>query len=385
MYPSRKERWAVQRKNTFLRYRNSFLLFGLLLTAVIAGAYMLTQKGQPDETGYSSHAPREESQEAPPPSVTLNFVGDIMMTGRVETLLKEKGYDFPFAHVATIFQQDDYTIANLETPVTRRGTPADNKEYVYKSPPEAIPALKDAGIDLVNLANNHSMDQGEEGLLDTFQHLGEHAIAYIGAGLDQEQAYAPTVIERNGLRIAFLGFSRVIPEVSWYAGKGKPGVAATYDPALAVAAIGKAKEKADLVVVIAHWGKEKTDAPVDHQQQLARTYIDAGADLVVGGHPHVLQGFEQYKGKWIAYSLGNFIFTRSQTAKTWETMILQATCGKADGCKLQMFPYHAELGQAVPMNEENGTLLRQRIESLSVDVVIDEEGRVRSASALDQS
>jgi len=383
MYPSRKERWASQRLNTFLRYRNRLLLIGILLTAALAGIYTLTKGNQPDESGYTSYVPREESQEAPPPSVTLNFVGDIMMTDRVETLLQQKGFDYPFKHVATIFQQDDYTIANLETPVTRRGTPAYDKEYVYKSPPEAIPALKAAGIDLVNLANNHSMDQGEEGLLDTFQYLGEQTIAYVGAGLDQEQAYAPTFIERNGMRIAFLGFSRVIPEVSWYAGKGKPGVAATYDPALAVEAIGHAKEKADLVVVIAHWGKEKTDWPVDHQRQLARTYIDAGADLVVGGHPHVLQGFEQYKGKWIAYSLGNFIFTRSQTAKTWETMILRATCGKEKGCELRMFPYHAELGQAVPMDEEKGTILRKRMESISTDIRIDNDGHVLPASASD--
>lgn len=377
MYPTRKERLAAQRKRKQLIWRKCLLFFGVLLCIAGVAAYLLYPAEQPPSAPkHASSVPPENLAEQPDPFVTLTFVGDVMMTGRVEALLKEKGFAYPFAHVNSLFLEDDYTIANLETPVTRRGTPAGNKEYVYKSPPEAVPAMKAAGIDLVNLANNHSLDQGEEGLLDTFQHLGEQAIAYVGAGIDQQQAYAPVFIERNGIRIAFLGLSRVVPHVSWYAGKDKPGVAATYDPTLAQEAIRQAKDEADLVVVLVHWGQEKTDYPVDHQKVLARAYIDAGADLVIGGHPHVLQGFERYKDKWIAYSMGNFIFTRSQAAKTWETMVLQATCTKAQTCQLQMTPFHAELGQAVPMNERDGAALRKRIESISVAVDIDDDGKV---------
>lgn len=379
MYPTRKERLAAQHLKRFYSLRRRVILIGSVLILIIAAtaAYILSQAKEPfNNPGHASYAPSVPPAKQTDPSVTLTFVGDIMMSGRVEALLKVKGYAHPYAYVKSIFQQDDYTIANLETPVTRRGTPAANKEYVYKSPPEAIPAMKAAGIDLVNLANNHSLDQGAEGLLDTFQVLGEQTISYTGAGIDQEQAYAPTYIERNGIRIAFFGFSRVIPEVGWYAGKGKPGVAATYDPAFAVNAIGKAKKKADLVVVLTHWGKERVDYPVDHQRTLARAYMDAGADLVVGGHPHVLQGFESYKGKWVAYSMGNFIFTRSQEPKTWETMVLQAKCTKNEGCQLKMTPFHAQLGQAVPMNEADGAALRKRIESLSLNARIDEEGNV---------
>ncbi|MGE5701957.1 MAG: CapA family protein [Clostridia bacterium] len=299
------------------------------------------------------------------PSVTLSFAGDTIMTGHVETLLKQKGFDYPFLYTSTLFKQDDVTIVNLETPVTTKGTPAANKEYVYKSPPEAIPAMKAAGIDLVNLANNHSMDQGVDGLLDTFAALDKNAIEYFGAGADAARAYAPVLLERNGIKMAFFGFSRVVPEVSWYAGKNKPGIAVSYDPARAVEAIRSVRDDVDLVIVIAHWGKEKVDMPVDHQHELSRAYIDAGADLVIGGHPHVLQGFEQYESKWIAYSLGNFIFTRAAEPKTWETMVLQATCTKQCACTLKMLPYHAELGQAVPMDKENGAKLRQRIESIS--------------------
>ncbi|MCK9910463.1 CapA family protein, partial [Microbacteriaceae bacterium K1510] len=112
---------------------------------------------------------------------------------------------------------------------------------------------------------------------------------YVGAGHDATRAFAPVIVERNGVKLAFFGFSRVVPEVSWYAGKNKPGIAVSYDPKLAVEAIRAAREQADLVVVIAHWGKEREDYPVDHQKELARAYIDAGADLIIGGHPHVLQ------------------------------------------------------------------------------------------------
>lgn len=298
------------------------------------------------------------------------------MAGNVEKILLEKGYEYPYTELQDLFLQDDYSIVNLETPVTSRGTPSTNKAFVYKSPPAALPALKAAGIDAVNLANNHVMDQGVEGLLDTFAALDENGIAYVGAGADSARAYAPVYVEKNGIRVALFGFSRVVPEVSWYAGKNKPGVAATYDPAQAVQAIREARSKADLIVVIPHWGEERTDFPVDNQKQLARAYIDAGADLVVGGHPHVIQGLESYKEKWIAYSLGNFIFTRSTEPRTWESIVLQASCTKAGKCELRALPFHAELARAVPMNKEKGAALLNRLQSISTDVQIDADGNI---------
>ncbi|CAM5789391.1 MULTISPECIES: CapA family protein [Brevibacillus] len=379
MHQTRIDRLKAKRRRK--RKLLTIVLRTILFTFVLLGAclvfYLLhnfwnhSQEKQPDQPAEQAG---ENKQAA---TVNLTFVGDVILTGHVETRLKENGYDFPYVHVHPYFQQDDFTVANLETPVTKNGTPASNKEFVYKSPPEAIPAMKEAGIDLVNLANNHSMDQGESGLLDTFQVLEDNGLEYVGAGPDAKRAYAPAYVERNGIRMAFFGFSRVVPNVSWYAGKNKPGIAVSYDPAKAVEAIQLARGQADLVIVIAHWGKEREDYPVDHQMELSRAYIDAGADLVIGGHPHVLQGFEQYNEKWIAYSLGNFIFTRSNDPKTWETMVLQASCTKTGDCQLKMLPHHAELGQAVPMNEENSQALRQRMESLSKDVQILPDGSVQ--------
>jgi len=352
-----------------------------LLAVIAAGLYFavdsFTKNGRITDD-HASHPATDHGDPPEEPTVALTFVGDVMMSGNVEKRLLEKGFDFPFEHVRSLFLQDDYTIANLETPITLRGTPSENKEFVYKSSPEAIPAMKEAGIDAVNLANNHSMDQGVEGLLDTFSTLDAHQIAYVGAGKNAKRAYAPVYVEKKGVRIALLGFSRVIPQVSWYAGKDQPGLAATYDPALAVQAIQEAKKEADLVIVIAHWGKEKVDFPVDYQQALARTYIDAGADLIVGGHPHVLQGFEQYRGKWVAYSMGNFIFTRAVEPKTWDSMVLQANCTKTGDCQLKMLPYYAELGQAVPMNDHDGAALLKRIESISENVQFEGDGTVHA-------
>ncbi|MFY0542809.1 CapA family protein [Brevibacillus sp. H7] len=389
MYRTRTDRIKAERKQKRRRQSWLMVLTGTLLGVfLLIAAYLNLPANPPNEIsqpGETDHPPQPIENGALPgsetqagsvePQVNLTFVGDVMMSGNVETMLKENGYDYPYAHVSSIFQRDDYTIANLETPVTKIGTPA-NKEYVYKSPPEAVPPLKASGVDLVNLANNHSMDQGVDGLLDTFKVLDANDVKYVGAGTDANRAYEPVLVERNGIKLAFLGFSRVVPEVSWYAGKNKPGLAVSYDPTRAIEAIRRAKEKADLVIVIAHWGKEKEDYPVDHQRDLARRYIDAGADLIIGGHPHVLQGFEWYKNKWIAYSLGNFIFTRSSYAKTWETMVLQATCTK-QSCDLKMLPYRAELGRSVPMNEEDGRKLLERVEAISTNVRIESDGTVK--------
>ncbi|NGM84537.1 CapA family protein [Paenibacillus sp. 7124] len=309
-------------------------------------------------------------------TVTLNFAGDVIFAGKVGELLKQKGYDYPYARLNGLFQKDDLSVVNLETPVTVRGAEAD-KTYVFKSAPETLDALKAAGVDAVNLANNHTLDMGEQGLRDTLDNLESRGISFVGAGVDAGQAYSAQYFTRKGITIALLGFTRVIPEAGWAAGDGKPGVASVYDSAPALKAIADARKKADIVAVVVHWGKERMDEPNEVQQSLGRSFIDAGADLVIGGHPHVLQGLEPYKGKWIAYSTGNFIFTRSALKTTWETAVFQAECSANGQCGIKLTPLDAELGQPVPMNAADGQKLLKRVESLSGGKVkIDEEGRV---------
>ncbi|CAG7650618.1 CapA family protein [Paenibacillus allorhizosphaerae] len=344
--------------------------------------------GKPNDSGGSNSAAGTAPNEKPPPDssggtvqpvqeerVNLTFIGDVMFADKVNDLIREKGKEYPFKYVNSYLEKADITVANLETPITLRGS-AQTKEYVYRSSPEMLPVMKKAGIDLVNLANNHSMDYGQDGLVDTLDYLDQYGILRVGAGRNTEEAYRSVIMNHQGIKIAFLGFSRVIPETSWYAGKSKPGLAETYSTKLPLEAIAKAREQADLVVVIAHWGEERNDLQVKHQTDLAHLYIDNGADLVIASHPHVLQGFEQYKGKWIAYSLGNFIFTTNNIPMTWESMILEASCTKARTCELSMVPIITKWAQPIQMPEEDGLKLFERLTGISVNAKIDKEGKI---------
>lgn len=312
-------------------------------------------------------------------AVTISFAGDVMFAGKVGELLGKQGYGYPYGALNGLFQIDDLSIVNLETPVTTRGTAA-NKTYVYQSSPQALGPLKAAGIDAVNLANNHTLDKGEQGLLDTLNNLNKAGIPYVGAGKNASEAYSAQYFKRNGVTIALLGFTRVMPEASWAAGKNKPGVASAYSLDAAVQAIAAAKKKADIVAVVVHWGQERVDNYSELQQSMGHSFIDAGADLVIGGHPHVLQGIEPYKGKWIAYSTGNFIFTRSATKTTWESAVFQAKCTTTGQCSMKLVPVDAELGRPVPMNATSSQALLKRMESLSVGrVKISKDGMVTEA------
>ncbi|MDN4077185.1 CapA family protein [Paenibacillus polymyxa] len=299
------------------------------------------------------------------PAVTLHFIGDVQFSGKVEQRLEQNGFDFPYQYLGSLFHKDDLTIANLETPVTTNGVGALNKTYVYKSSPKALTAMAAAGIDAVNLANNHILDQGTSGLLDTLNYLDEKGIAHAGAGRNAKEAYAPHYFERNGIKIALLGATRVMPEANWNAGAQQPGVAGAYDSTAIVRSIREARNQADLVIVVAHWGKERATALEPHQTELSHAFIDAGADLVVGGHPHVLQGMEQYKGKWIAYSTGNFIFSKSTVPATWDTAIFQATCTRNGDCKMKLTPYRADLGQPIPLKDAEASKILQKVAALS--------------------
>ncbi|WP_244444849.1 CapA family protein [Paenibacillus camerounensis] len=313
-------------------------------------------------------------------TVTMNFAGDVIFAGKVAELLQKKGYEYSYSALDGMFKKDDLTVVNLETPITTGGVGAADKQFVFKGAPAALDALKAAGVDAVNLANNHTLDQGEQGLLDTLSHLSSRGIPYVGAGKNSKEAYTAQYFERNGIKIALLGFTRVIPRSDWTAGAAKPGLAAVYDSTEALKTISAVKKKADIVVVVVHWGKERVEQYDSTQQTLGRSFIDAGADLVIGGHPHVLQGIEPYKGKWIAYSTGNFIFTRSTTPATWETAVFQAECSIKGECSLTLHPMDAELGQPVPMNDADGQLLLSKVQSLSAGLVrIGSDGRVVQA------
>lgn len=204
-----------------------------------------------------------------------------------------------------------FFMVNEEFPFSDRGTQAADKEYTFRLPTERVSIFQEMGIDGVTLANNHALDFGQEALLDSCMTLDAAGILHTGAGENLAAARQAIRLELDGRRIAILGTTRVMPVYDWTAGKDRPGMLSAYDPGAMLAEVRSLAETADYVAVCIHWGIEKDEQPQEYQRTLARQIIDAGADLVVGSHPHVLQGVEYYKGKPIFYSLGNFVFGSS--------------------------------------------------------------------------
>lgn len=236
--------------------------------------------------------------------VRLVFLGDVMLAdgpGRVIA----KGQD-PFAQVAQRLKQADVRIANLECVVARSGKAFD-KPWTFRAHPRVLDVLK-RHVDVVSVANNHSGDFGREAFAEMLQRLDAAGLPHIGGGRDLASAHEPHIVQRNGLKIALLGYDEFFPR-HFEAGHDHPGVAWSEDEQV-VADIRRARRVhgADLVIPFMHWGQEHEPEANARQRQLARLMIDAGADAVVGTHPHVVQDTETYRGKPIVYSLGNFVF-----------------------------------------------------------------------------
>lgn len=346
--------------------------------------------GTDPEAGDEDHAASNDGQSEPGDSasegavgfsdadtVSLSFVGDIVPGEYLSALMEQQGYDYPYRQALLYLSEPDITAGNLEIPITTRGTPITDQPYVYKGSPDALPALRDAGFNVLSLANNHAMDQGVEGMLDTIRHLDEAGLAHMGTGNNDKEAFAPHYEEAKGIKVAYIGLSRVIPLAKLKADRNVPGIAESYDTARAVSAIQEAKEAADIVVVMVHWGLDGKDTPEQYQRDLAKVYIDAGADLIIGSHPHVLQGFEMYKGKWIAYSLGNFVFTAYPKDALAETGVLDAACNKDGNCELTFNPMKVAVGQPSPMESEEADALFKRLTSISFGATLDGNGTIR--------
>ena len=255
---------------------------------------------------------QEPVEPASPRDLTLLFVGDVMLSRGVGAKMASQGdWTFPFLKIADTLREADLTFGNLECPVSDVGR---NRHHLYsfRADPKAIEGLTFAGFDVMSVANNHLYDWGPEALLDTLRRLREAAIKPVGAGTDDRHAHYPTLVEIGGVKLAFLAYVDVEPKAA-AAGPQKPGVA-WLEPERVLADIRFARPLADVVIVSLHWGIEYMTRPQPEQVELAHRMIDAGADLVVGGHPHVVQPLEEYEGHWIAYSLGNFVFDQKAPA-----------------------------------------------------------------------
>jgi poly-gamma-glutamate synthesis protein (capsule biosynthesis protein) len=267
-------------------------------------------------------------------SVTILAVGDVMMGASMEPAIREHGPDHPFAGTAPAIRRADIAICNLEAPFGTKGKPF-KKRFTFLVPPSYAGALKNAGFDVVAMANNHMMDYGAEPLAEAIRLLDSLGIAHSGAGRDLAAARRPAIVERKGLKVAFLSYSKVYPAEFWATAKRAgtaPGESSHVREDVAAA-----KKKADLVVVSFHWGAELMNTPKPYQRDLAHLSIDSGADLVLGHHPHILQGMEIYKGKLIAYSLGNFAFG-SRSRKCTESVMLEVRLARTGTGEARIIP-----------------------------------------------
>ena len=235
--------------------------------------------------------------------LTLLFAGDIVLDGQAGKRIAEGGD--PFAGVQKIFAQADLRIANLECVVATGGDAVD-KNFTFRAHPKTIPVLR-KHIDAISIANNHSGDFGPRAFSEMLELLKQQQLPYFGGGHNLKEAHAPLIIEKHGYRIALLGYNEFMPR-SFEATHDKAGTAWSEDEHV-VADIKAARQihRADFVIPFMHWGWENEMKAGPRQRELARKMIDAGADAVIGGHPHVIQDTEEYKGKPIIYSLGNFM------------------------------------------------------------------------------
>ena len=237
-------------------------------------------------------------------TVVLAFAGDIMLDDLPGKAIA-KGID-PFKDFANVLHSADAAIGNLECVVSTKGKAMPEKPWTFQPHPRVLPALaKHFGI--VTIANNHTGDFGPEAFNEQLDLLDKHQIKRFGGGHNSDEARTPYILTVKGIRIALLGYNDFQPR-SFEAGPSWPGVAWCVVPQV-IADIKAAREihKADLVIPFMHWGEEQVPAN-DRQKKIAKKMIDAGADLVVGSHPHWTQEPEYYKGKLVLYSLGNFVF-----------------------------------------------------------------------------
>ncbi|HEY8026276.1 MAG TPA: CapA family protein [Burkholderiaceae bacterium] len=235
--------------------------------------------------------------------VSLVFAGDIVLVGAPGKAI-EQGRD-PFRAFSAILADADIRVGNLECVVASKGEPED-KIFTFRANPRTLATLKQH-FDAVSIANNHSGDFGRPAFAEMLGLLDKEGIGRFGGGHNLAEAHVPLVIERKGLRIALLGYNEFMPR-SFEADADAPGTAWSEDEQV-IADIRKARSdyRADLVIPIMHWGWENEPKANARQRQLARLMIDAGADAVIGGHPHVTQDVEYYRGKLIVYSVGNFL------------------------------------------------------------------------------
>lgn len=233
--------------------------------------------------------------------------------------MKTNGYDYPFLLLGNNLTTPDITFGNLECPLSDRGSKLLNKSVCFRGDPEAAYYLKKYGFDVMSVANNHSLDYNEAAFLDTLDNLRQAGIQPVGGGEDITAARQPVIFDINGIKIGFLAYTNFADTYyyprSFKATDTRCGVA-PLDEDMMYEDVSTLSRMVDIVVVSLHWGTEYDSTPSSKQRRIAHNLIDRGADVIIGHHPHCIQGLEKYNNGLIAYSLGNFIFDQYTLKKT---------------------------------------------------------------------
>lgn len=301
---------------------------------------------------------------------TVAFAGDTSFTdGMVDR--------DPLGAVTPLLAGADLAFVNLETAVAEDdvGTPYP-KDFVFRSPPESVGLLTEAGIDGVSNANNHALDYGQVALDRTLELLDEGGLVHFGGGTDRKAAYAPAYVEVGGRTLGLVGFSHVPCDWSAADPDARPGIAWACDPFVddTVAAVEEAAAHADVVAVMVHWGTEREHCPDSYQHELAAEWADAGADLVIGGHHHVLEGIERIGDAWVVHGMGNFAFPSARGEGT-DTAVFEFTVGVEPGdIALRVHPARISNGRPAPLEGAAASGILDTIAAYSFGVGFDDEG-----------
>lgn len=306
-------------------------------------------------------------------TTTIVFAGDVMIGTAVEQYYDKDGIERIISEeLLEEMVNADICMVNNEFQFSTRGTPMEGKQYTFRTDPKYVQVMKDLGVDIVSLANNHALDFGTEAMQDTFAALDDAGILYAGAGDTRARAKELQIIEVNGMKFGFLAATRVIPVIEWNVDNRQPGMFAAYDDSQLVECIEEAREKCDFLTVYVHWGIERKEYPEAYQTAIAEHCFEAGADLIIGSHPHVLQGIEFMDGKPVFYSLGNYIFPQT-IAKTALIKVEVQTDGTVS---YSMIPAYAQNGKTQMSEGAEAEALYEYMSEISPRAYVDGTGRI---------
>ncbi|HLV73028.1 MAG TPA: CapA family protein [Vulgatibacteraceae bacterium] len=297
----------------------------------------------------SPSAAPQRTQEPVKEPILLAFGGDVHFEGILRPRLSNPAT--ALGPIAKRLSAADLAMVNLETAITTGGTPAPNKQFTFRAPATAFKALKAAGVDVASMANNHGMDYMEGGLRDSLAAIKRTRFPTVGIGKNADEAYKPYRVTIKGNKLAIVGATQVLDDhliEAWTATDTKGGLASAKDVPRMVQAVKEARKGADVVIVHLHWGAELEPCPLPRQKELAQKLIEAGADILVGGHQHILAGGGYKDGAYVHYGMGNFVFY-SARGKTAESGVLYLKVEDGKVTKDKWAPARITNGIPIPL------------------------------------